>query len=43
MIDNNTDNGGRAIYDKAYRLSADQISAQANLKRLVEQRSSLRA
>lgn len=43
MIGNSTDNGGSEIFRRAQKMSADEISAKANLGRLVEQRERLRA
>ncbi len=43
MLDKSLQNGGSEIYDRARLMSADEISAYANLTRLVAQRSLLRA
>lgn len=43
MLNEPYQQGGRVVWNEAQRLSADEISAQANLRRLVEQRRENRA
>lgn len=43
MLNEPYQQGGRVVWNEAHRLSADEISAQANLRRLVEQRRENRA
>lgn len=43
MLNEPYQQGGRVVWNEAQRLSADEISAQANLRRLVEQRKDNRA
>ena len=43
MLNEPYQQGGRVVWNEARRLSADEISAQANLRRLVEQRRENRA
>lgn len=42
MLGESTLAEGKAIWEKAQRMSADEISAEANLRRLVEQRTKFR-
>lgn len=42
MLGESTLAEGKAIWEKAKRMSADEISAEANLRRLVDQRTKLR-
>ena len=41
MLDNSTDNGGKAIFERSRLMSADEISNEARLSRLVAQRKRL--
>lgn len=43
MLSETTMEEGREIWEKAVKMSADEISAKANLRRLTEQRSAFRA